>query len=239
MIDNIKVFVVHYSKLRYRRKYLEKELKKYGFDYEFVTKYDKEDLDENLIREFYHDDKDSYESKTSSMWDKRSGSYRKLSLEEISCTIKHFECIRLASLEKGPSLIIEDDCVFFENFKSNLGEILEELGRENVEWDSVFLGLGCGKSFQDQYLLNNSVRISQKLFKINHPATNCAECYLVNKDSSNKIVENCYPFNMISDWELAYLFKKLDMNILWSVPSIAWQGSKDGKFVSTLDYGQR
>jgi len=203
MIENLKVFVVHYSKLRYRRRYLEKELKKYGFDYEFVTKYDKEDLDENLIKKIYLDDKDFYENKTSSMWDKISGSYRKLSLGEISCAAKHFECIRLASLEEKPSLIIEDDCIFSDNFKDDLTEIVEEIRREGVEWDAVFLGLGCGKRFQDQYLFNNSVRVSQKLFKINHPATNCAECYLIKNNCSDQIVKNCYPFSLTQDrdWE--------------------------------------
>ena len=44
---------------------------------------------------------------------------------------------------------------------------------------------------------------------------------------------------MISDWELAYIFYKLNMNVYWVYPSIAEQGSKNGMYRSTLDLGQR
>lgn len=235
----MKVFVVHYSKLRYRRRYLENKLQGMGYDYTFVTDYDKESLDEKLLNKFYSDNKEEYQEKTSGLWSGPESNYRKLSLEEISCTIKHFECIRLASLESSPSLIIEDDCVFFDDFNEKLLSIISEIEYNEISWDSVFLGLGCGKDFQKYYLSKSGTRISDKLYRINHPATNCAECYLINNESAKRIVDNCYPFNMISDWELAFTFKRLDMKILWSIPSIAWQGSKDGKFVSTLDYGQR
>lgn len=237
MIENLKVFVVHYSKLRYRRRSLEKKLKEFGFDYEFVTRYDKEDLTDKVLESVYIDDKKEYDTKTCGLWSGSSSSYRKLSLAEISCTLKHFECLRLASLEKGISLIIEDDCVFFEGFENNLASILKE--SSGIDWDSIFLGLGCGRDFQQYILKNRSKKLTNQLYQIGHPATNCAESYLIKPDSARKIVNDCYPFSMISDWELAYLFSKNNMRVLWSVPSLCWQGSKNGNFESTLDYGQR
>lgn len=232
-----KVFIVHYSKLRYRRKSLEKKLKEFGFDYEFIVRYDREDLTKDLLKSAYLDDKEEYEARTRGLWSGPSARYRKLSLAEISCTLKHFEAIRLASLEYGPSLILEDDSILFENFKENLEKVISE--SLNLKWDSIFLGLGCGRDFQNYILKNRSKKMSESLFQIEHPATNCAEAYLVTKDCAHRISKNCFPFFMISDWELAYLFDKNDMNIFWSIPSLCWQGSKNGKFESTLDYGQR
>ena len=61
--------------------------------------------------------------------------------------------------------------------------------------------------------------------------------YLPDKKSTysiDKILNNLTPINMIIDWELAYQFYKMDLNIHWTKKSIFYQGSKNNIYNSTL-----
>ena len=44
------------------------------------------------------------------------------------------------------------------------------------------------------------------MFKIEHPATNCLEAYIVKKSKVDLILDQLIPFNLIIDWELAHQF---------------------------------
>ena len=72
-----------------------------------------------------------------------------------------------------------------------------------------------------------------------HPATNCAEGYLIKKDIARTIYNGAKPFHLISDWELAYQLYAANARVYWWHPSLIEQGSKNGMFKSTLDLGQR
>jgi hypothetical protein len=77
------------------------------------------------------------------------------------------------------------------------------------------------------------------VFKVPHPATNCGEAYLMKSDVAKKVYEASVPFDLVSDWELAYQYYTLDLNVYWWVPPLVRQGSRDGTYVSALDEGQR
>ena len=53
------------------------------------------------------------------------------------------------------------------------------------------------------------------MFKIEHPATNCLEAYML-KRVKGLILDQLIPFNLIIDWELAHQFFIKNMNIYWS-----------------------
>ena len=236
MLKDLKIFVVHESKLIYRRRFIETQLDKIGIDYEFVMKFDSKNLTKDVLDTYYDNDPNNYEYKTKVLWGSNNSAYKELSRNEISCTLKHRECIKLASEREGDSLIIEDDCLFCEDFLVKLNLIGNDLP-EN--WGALFLGLGCGLDFQKHMIQNSSQKYNDNIYLMKHPATNCAECYLVNQNSAKTILKDFEKFNLISDWELAYIFYRNNMDIYWSIPSLAEQGSKNGIHTSTLDYGQR
>jgi hypothetical protein len=95
------------------------------------------------------------------------------------------------------------------------------------------MGAGCGIDFMNQKIRESCV-INENLAQVKHPSTNCAEAYLLKKESAKKIYESIIPFQLVSDWELAYQFYKLDMNVYWSIPPLFYQGSKSGQYNSTL-----
>jgi GR25 family glycosyltransferase involved in LPS biosynthesis len=231
----LKAFIIHYTKLKERKDFMDCQLKDVGIDYEYIVDFDKDFLDEETINKYYEKSQDLYRKKTENLWSKSDSKYRELNLPEISCTLKHFEALRMASQNKGNSLILEDDCCFVDGYFEKLQGIIKKLPKN---WDAVFLGSGCGDWFQ-RFMLKGFQNISESIFKANHPSTNCAECYLVNQESALKIYQEAFPFHLISDWELAYIFYKLNMNVYWVYPSIADQGSKNGMYKSELDLGQR
>ena len=124
---------------------------------------------------------------------------------------------------------------FFPQYKAGRRTKRESDGKN---WDAIFVGSGCGFGFQ-RVKLSSSERVSHNCFLIDHPATNCAEAYLLKKETAKAIIDSVYPFNLISDWELAYQFYKLNHKVYWWCPSLIEQGSKNGMYESTLDIGQR
>ena len=105
--------------------------------------------------------------------------------------------------------------------------------KKKDDWDVLFIGQGISKNFILKNI-NKKYGFGSKTYQINHPATNCAEAYLIKREIAKEICNNILPFNLAIDWELAYQFYKLDLNIKWLYPSIFYQGSKSGKYSSTL-----
>jgi len=163
MLKDLKIFVVHESKLVYRRKFVEKQLNELGVDYEFVTDFDSKDLTSKILDKYYDDDPNNYEYKTKVLWGSNNSEYKKLSINEISCTLKHRKCIELASERNGDSLIIEDDCLFCDDFLEKLKKIYNKLPKT---WGSLFLGLGCGLDFQKTMIKSRSEKIDDDLIEL-------------------------------------------------------------------------
>ncbi len=199
------------------------------FKLEYITEYDQEDLATINLNDFYLDDEATY-LKKSKLWS-QDNAYRRLNNAEISCTLKHFEAIKKSSESNHEvSLIIEDDVLIFSKFfKSKLKKVL----RLDSDWDLLFIGQGISKNFILKNI-NKKGELKSKLYEVEHPATNCAESYLIKKNAAKKIFKNMLPFNMISDWELAFQIYDLDLKVKWLYPPIFYQGSKSGKYKSEL-----
>jgi len=199
------------------------------FKLEYITEYDQEDLATTNLNDFYLDDEATY-LKKSKLWS-QDNAYRRLNNAEISCTLKHFEAIKKSSESNHEvSLIIEDDVLIFSKFfKSKLKKVL----RLDSDWDLLFIGQGISKNFILKNI-NKKGELKSKLYEVEHPATNCAESYLIKKNAAKKIFKNMLPFNMISDWELAFQIYDLDLRVKWLYPPIFYQGSKSGKYKSEL-----
>lgn len=231
----MKAFIIHYTKLKERKDFIDYQLKDVDINFEYITNFDKDLLTNKIIDEYYEKCPKSYHEKTKNLWSRQDSRYKELNLSEISCNLKHIEALKKASLLDESSLIIEDDCCFVDGYSEKIKNIKSELPED---WDVVFLGSGCGDWFQ-KIKIKSFIDIGNCIYKANHPASNCTECFLIKPESAEKIYNNIKPFNLIIDWELSYIFYKLDMNIYWVYPSIADQGSKNGMYKSELDLGQR
>jgi len=231
MVD--KIFVVHYTKLSQRKENILSYIDKFNAPYKFIEEYDQEALTKEIITEFYNPIEWIHEDKIKPLWDANIHRFRILNRAEISCTIKHLTAVkRVGETCTTAGLILEDDCMpkrdtFVEEFNGVLKNVPSD-------WDGIFFGEGCGQEFIAQNIEKNNLKIMQNICRAKHPATNCAEAYLLKPEVAKKVYEASIPFQLVSDWELASSFYRLNLNIYWVVPSIFDQGSKNGKFRSTL-----
>tara|TARA_Y100000992_G_C21274079_1_gene498843 strand:+ start:1459 stop:2151 length:693 start_codon:yes stop_codon:yes gene_type:complete len=225
-----KTYIIHYSKLNDRKINLDKLLQSKNIQHEYIIEFDKENLTNEIISKYYEDNRSKFNSKVK-LWDQKANKYYKMSLAEISCSIKHIEAIKkIAYGEDEFGLILEDDVIVNND---NYLKIIDNLVTSKKSWDAIFIGEGMGKKF-----ISEKIGIKRflpfKLFKIKHPATNCLEAYILKKDSAKEIYENLLPINLVIDWELAYQFYELKMNIYWSKSTLFYQGSKKEIYESTL-----
>jgi hypothetical protein len=95
----MKFYVIHYSKNTDRRAQLEKQLKDFDIvDVEWITEYDKEDPIIEKIKRVTNSP---------------------LDLKSISCSMKHYSAMEKMVREDIPeAVILEDDVVFLEEFRS-------------------------------------------------------------------------------------------------------------------------
>jgi GR25 family glycosyltransferase involved in LPS biosynthesis len=166
----------------------------------------------------------------SKLW-KKDTKYRRLKYSEISCELKHIQALKLISESDSEySLIIEDDIVpLSSRYISKIVRVL----KKNKNWDLLFIGEGIGKKFILNKI-NKKFLIKSQMLNIDHPATNCAEAYLVKKEAASKIYNKIIPFNMAYDWELAYQIYRLNLKVNWYFPAIFMQGSIRGDYKSEL-----
>jgi hypothetical protein len=103
---------------------------------------------------------------------------------------------------------------------------------ETFQWDVIFIGNGIGRRFIfkkiNYKILNPNPQI------VNHPASNCADSYIIKKESAKLLLNNLQKFNLSYDWELAYQMYKLDFSVYWSTRPLFFQGSKTGDYKSEL-----
>lgn len=228
----MKTYIIHYTKLEDRKKNINSFLSNTSLDYEFIEDFDKENITETDLKKYFSKDQKIFHQKITPLWGHVP--YREINLAEISCTIKHVISLeKIANQKEEYGLILEDDAIPFEdNFLEKIEEVIHN---SPSDWDFIFLGEGCGIDFINQKINNDQSKIVNENFvKAKHPATNCAEAYIVKKESAKKVYNSIIPFNITSDWELAYQFYKLDMNVYWSIPPLFYQGSKSGQYNSEL-----
>jgi len=224
-----KIYIIHYTKLDERKKNISAYLDNISIPYEFITDYDQDDLSE-VKNKFYNNDLESFYNDIQP-YEMIYGNieYRSLSDAEISCTMKHIIAIKKLSEECNVGLILEDDAIPYDL------DFIDEANKSIYEtpegWSAIFIGNGCGDDFINS---KSKSKISNTIYRVSHPATNCAEAYILNKKSAKMLYDNILPFQQISDWILGCLFYKFDMEIYWRIPSLLYQGSISGKFKSTL-----
>jgi len=215
------VYVVHYTRLPARKANVLHQLDGVA-PVKFIEPYDREELTPEVMAPFYRADRAKWEDKVRPLWDLRQHGFRHLKMPEISCTIKHIEAVRRVA-ENGDALIVEDDVQFNEGFVERFNRLKDQLPDD---WDAVIYGSCCN--------LHASTVEGQELYKVSHPATRCLDAYMVRQQAAQKVMTTVYPFQLVSDWELAYQFYHHDLNVYWVEPVLCDQGSVTGAFRSEL-----
>ena len=246
----MKVFITHYTPLKERRAHIEKLLDKLNYSGDFITEFDREELDDLASKYKYNSNQWNAEysliknvlirnisntDKKKSLKHKFYWNFvklfekistpkcfrpRELTLSEISLTLKHHKALKEIQKSNEPGLIMEDD-IFLKPESKQLIENAFLLCKN--EFDYIDLGGGCDLPLfnEDMQLKNNN-----RFIKLKIPRSRTTASYMVNSKSAKILSDGLFPLSMPIDWKYQYLFLKNNIKVAWSTPSAFIHGSQ-------------
>ena len=213
----MKIFVLHYSKLVERKKHILEQFKKYNItDYEFIEKYDKDEISDN--------ESDLFDT-----------NYKKSSM---SLFLKHNYVHKIIAEKYECALIFEDDIILSDNFINIFNEYITKLPED---YDMLFIGDGCNLHIEKHKLIPNKYIYEKCLYPTSwggDGAGRCTDSYLVNKKCAIKLCEYInnlsYKINLPVDFWLNIAARDNNFKVYWAEPTIVTQGTQNGLFKSSL-----
>jgi len=144
---------------------------------------------------------------------------------KVSCTFKHFLCLKeIVENNYDYGVIMEDNQFFCDNIPKTVGKYIEQLNEKYPDWDIIFDTKW--KSYEDVHeekVMKEKIVYpkSNEITNYVHGGTRLAQFYILNNKCAKKLYENYIPFNNAPDWWMNDLFRKLSINSFWSEPSIS------------------
>jgi len=213
----MKIFVAHNSKLVDRKIHMLQQFQKHNIsDYEFIEKYDKDEITD-------------YES---SLFDIN---YKK---STMSLHLKHNYLYKLIAENYENALIFEDDVILSDNFSEILNKYVTQLPKD---YDMLFIGDGCNLHIEKHKIIHNKNIYERSLYKSpggGDGASRCTDSYIISNKCAKKMCEYInkltHKINIPIDWWLNVAARDNNFLVFWAEPTIVTQGSQNGLFKTSL-----
>ena len=195
-----KIYIIHYTKNQERWRHMTMEMSKWfpHIEYEFIEKYDREELTDDIILQNF--DTKAYQGKFN----------RPFSKPEMSLSMKFKECFSRISQDIGDYfLVLEDDVIFKQDPVSYINQVIEYCDRNSVSFDCVFMGEAELRHKDDRDIF----------YKKEYRSTNGLCTVLYKKQSILKLHDNLSKHPIVTqafDWELNDRFRDLEFNVYWA-----------------------
>ena len=206
----MKIFVLHYSKLVDRKKFIIDQFKKQNItDYEFIEQHNKEDL-------------------------VNKQHFKELSDSKISLIMKHFHVYRQAT-HHDIVLIFEDDVILADNFNETLQRYMTQLPKD---FDMLFIGDGCNlhiPSVPNKHIYKKDLYPTTWG---GNGASRCSDSYIISNNCAVKLcsyISKMKQMNLPIDWWINKTARDINLKVYWAEPTIVTQGSLNGFFKSSLN----
>ena len=219
-----KIYIVHYTKLIDRKKYLDDKFKKLNIIVEWVDWFDREIIIEKQINEIYKFDPEY----TDIHIDPITGNppIRQLRISELSNYLSHYYCIQdHVKNDFDYTLVLEDDVIFENDAFLKVHKILNKMPSD---CDICYLGNGCG-------LKPDNVQ-QDKMFYDTNFGIKAADSIIYTKKAAKFLFERKRTHRPI-DYHINTF--RNDLKIYWVEPPIFSQGSQNGVYktaVQTSDF---
>lgn len=223
-LNNVKIWIIHYTPLKERKEFLLKEFEKRNLVYEFIENYDREDLKEEDLQIF------------------KKG-YKK---SQCAITLAHLYAYK--QIIKSPykyNLILEDDAILNKYFNNFLNYALKRLPDS---YDMLFIGNAFNMHIPKHIIRKTPLQFiyRKSIYKTRwggDGGTRCADSYFVSKKCSEKIINyiNIYKntntkIDKAVDIWLNDIMRKLYLKVYWMEPTIVSQGTMTGKYKKSHVY---
>ena len=156
---------------------------------------------------------------------------RNMHVAQVSNALKHFRCLEMIAAsedEDALHLVVEDDVCYGDKIGDDLVEVHDLLAARQ-DWDAVFLGMP-GRS--RERTARELPTIQESTFSTVLPS---CESYVVTVAAARRLVTGYLPVRFATNKHLSYMFDKGSYSVRFSEPNLFSDGSKSGRFVSTLD----
>lgn len=210
----IKTLVIHADALKERGEHIDRMLKSFGMDYEFIKEGDVDQLDVQLMSRFF-----------------KNGATLQPTARH-SCATKHFlACEYIVSHDLEGALVLEDDIVLHDNFNKYFKESIDELHREYKDRPAII-------SYEDsslRFVPRSQRRNGQLLYVANKGRM--AGCYYMSRCCAEVILKDLAENKCdVTDADTYHyeLLQRALIDYLWCQPTIATQGTFSGAFRSSL-----
>lgn len=212
--DNYPVFVIHYTPLKERKKFLTEQLKREGI---FEKTHWIENFDREQIKE----------------WPELELPKNELSKGVVAVNMAHADALRRITLSaEGYGLVIEDDVIFKEGAAQLVKKYCQNIPSD---WDMLFIGGSCfhipfwrRRPGKHVYLKENT-----KTRWGGDGATRCADSYFVTKRAAELLLKTkalTRPFQKPIDWALNESIRDANLKVYWMEPTVVQQGSQTGHY---------
>jgi len=208
-----KIYICHYTKLVERKPIVIEQLSKYNLDVEWVTSYDKEDLNiDDISKELVNIKKPLSIKEFGGIHNSRT-----LRLSELSLTLKHryiWEQMVLNDIDS--CLVLEDDILFSDDFVNRFNNQISEL---SDTYDLVWVGSCCNlhvPSVDGKFLYETSI------------GSRCTHAYLISKKCAEKMLEFIKTSNYPVDFMFRSAIKDYGLENYWMEPDLISQNPKWG-----------
>jgi glycosyl transferase family 25 len=205
------VYVIHARKFTDRAAHIAVQMALFDIPYELVQEHDADEIEPALKKRFMAPD-------------------YPLSINKFSCAMKHFEALRrIAARGHRRALVLEDDVVLHRNFNRKLVQILAEAN--NIKGlHTIQIGSGG-----NMFIPRNRLQSGRCLYETDQVRTN--EAFLIDAETAQLRVTwlERNQIRAATDHTFNTIDRELGIRCYWSEPSIAVQGSMNGRFRSSLD----
>ena len=144
---------------------------------------------------------------------------------KISCTFKHFLCLKdIVENNYEYGIVMEDNQFFCSNIPETVQKYVNQLNELYPGWDIIFDTKWKKVQEINEVEVVDNVYVypkSNEITKYCHGSTRLAQFYIVTNKCAKKMYENYIPFNNAPDWWMNDLFRKLGIKSFWSEPSIS------------------
>jgi GR25 family glycosyltransferase involved in LPS biosynthesis len=225
------LYIIHYKKLKERKKYLKTQLDAFGVDYRFMESFDRDDIDNEMISSFYKKNRDLWAKRTSNIYTFNI-KFRELKIGEICNALSHLEIFKEISIgDKEYGIILEDDIIFKNNFIDKLNNLINDTPND---FDIIFFGSSFNIPQLDKLTKSKSIKIKKSIYKKIPPTGRTVDGYIIKKELAKILYEKINEIVLPFDFELNYFLRKINPNCYWYDPGLIVQGSQNGKYKSSL-----
>lgn len=241
MLENIKIFITHYSPLTSRKQYITDIFFKENINnYYFFEKYNREEINEEIEKNEFSYDPQLIRNKLiefipGNVIDQFIKD--KLNQSEKSLSLKHKYIYKefLENCNEKYLLVFEDDIKFVNNFSKKLNFVLNTFQNH---FDILLLGGGVSiKTPADKNKLFNDININIFLQTLGaHPFGYGSDAYIMSRDIVDMAYKHLCNNKLIIpiDWELSYFSNINNLNCRLLNPFLTYQGSATGEYQSSV-----